>query len=227
MARIALESLGPTIDRLQRLAKSIRTISAESLELRAQNFALKRQTGCDAREADADRLFERTVTLFIRGLYPEIESSLEQQLLSSIQYRRLRLLSHRRHQRKLERNVAGRAELGSLPIREPQERAPEAHKDVHEQLPPFTTSRPPSRPPKPEVETFSTTVLSEAPQPIKIISSPDFHDVPRPPSAVSIDPGHYPYPKAPKFPGDSGFCKCPWCGDLLEKGKFKDTHFWR
>lgn len=223
---MAVEGIGKTIDRLQRLAKLIRKVSAANLELRAQGFASKRQADKNAQEDEADRLFERTVKLFIKGLYPDISSSLAQQLVASIVERRLRFLWQRRHQRKLEQSSTRPESDESLAHRMPDlsTRDENQKSRVDPDIKPTAST---SFTPKPETKAVSNTELSVPPQRISIPSLPAIQPVSRPPTTASFDFGHYPYPKAPDIPPVGSFCKCSWCGDLLEVSKLEEPHFWK
>ncbi|KAF3938494.1 hypothetical protein ABW19_dt0205468 [Dactylella cylindrospora] len=92
--RAALAGIQGALDRLHRLGIAIRKASTSDLTSRVQVFT---------RKNDDDRAnFERIALLIVKGLYPNIEGSLANQLAKSISFRRQRLLYQKQHQLKLK-----------------------------------------------------------------------------------------------------------------------------
>ncbi|XXH04156.1 hypothetical protein Hte_010569 [Hypoxylon texense] len=92
----ALDAIQGSIERLDHLTVVIRQSSFN-------NSNLMLQTRMGTKAMDEDTLFEKTASLFVRGLLPDTPESLANQLVASVVYRRRRFLHQKTQPRRQSR----------------------------------------------------------------------------------------------------------------------------
>ncbi|KAI0452816.1 hypothetical protein F5B21DRAFT_505895 [Xylaria acuta] len=217
-AAAALDAIQEAIDRLRRLAVLIRKSPSSSLTSRVEAFA-RRAGPAKVKE------FQKITSLFVTGRLPGIGSGLATQLVSSISFRRLRLLYQSKHNEKLK---ARRVQTISAPSQlETETRREEGPAPVLEDLSRLDVLRreaPPARPL--QQPTYTETENSG-------LNYEDFQRYDGSPTDVSdtstiTSIGHgYSYPPRPKPEKGDQYCACNWCSDEIKVSDLNIPGWWR
>ncbi|KAI1752132.1 hypothetical protein F4782DRAFT_502146 [Xylaria castorea] len=215
----ALDAIQQSIDRLRRLAVLIRKSPSSSLTPRVEAFA---------RKVDPAKIeeFQKIASLFVTGRLPGINSGLVTQLVSSISFRRLRLLYQGKHNEKLK---GRRTQTMSVPSQ------PEAETRRQEEDP-APTREYLSRPAILQTETAPSGPLQQPTISETENSGLDFEkfqlydggstDVSDTSTITSIAQG-YSYPPRP-IPGKGNhYCACNWCSDAIKVSNLDIPGWWR
>lgn len=220
----SLDSIREAVEKLHHIAINIRKSSTGSLASRVKAFTLKTDPSEIAE-------FERICLLFIKGRYDGIGDSLAKQLVSSITYRRLRLLYQREHQKKLEtpRKSNISAPPPPLPIvpepRELPEKPPEPAEEPPLQPKPVVVRTAP--PPKGHEPSESSRPSTLDQSKYHRTSSRKNKEIPDNFTVTSISQG-YSYPRPPKPDNDHDTsCRCKWCPRIIEVSDLRNLNWWK
>ncbi|KAI0186319.1 hypothetical protein EV127DRAFT_439039 [Xylaria flabelliformis] len=215
----ALDAIQEAIDRLRRLAVLIRKSPSFSLTSRFETFA---------REVDPAKTeeFQRITSLFVTGRLPAIDSSLATQLVSSISFRRLRLLYQSKHNGKLK----DRRTLATLVPSQPDAEMRMREEDpvpIQECLSRSDISKTETMPARPlrqlaVSETENSGLNLEKSQQYND-GSVDVSDT----STVTSITQRYPYPPQPRPKNGDRYCACDWCLDEINISNLDTPGWWR
>ncbi|KAI0439843.1 hypothetical protein F4803DRAFT_529470 [Xylaria telfairii] len=215
----ALDAIREAIDRLRRLAVLIRKSPSSSLTSRVEAFAHKVNPG-NVEE------FQKMASLIVTGRLPSMSSSLAAQLVSSISFRRLRLLYEGKHNEKLKgRRIQTILELPQLETEKPRwEEVPVSVQDDLSRLDILQTETPPAR-------SFQQPAYSETEDSGFDLEKFQHHnssltDVSDTSTITSIARG-YCYPPRPKHEIGDQYCACNWCSDEIKVSNLNIPGWWR
>ena len=215
LTRISLIGIHEAIDRLQRIATSVRRVSSSTVTSRVGNFANK----------FAKDDFDAIAVLLVLRQCPDMPETLAKQLGSSIAFRRLRLLYQRRHQQKLQQHRDFRV------VEEQNHEALTVTVDVPQEA--VQTEGPVISPPvqRQIVTAFDNLSVTDH-STLRPVEIPD--DVSDQQSVISgstdmssIAGQSHLYPKPPKPSEDSAYCRCEWCFEELRAERLQRKGWWR
>ncbi|TRX94161.1 hypothetical protein FHL15_004929 [Xylaria flabelliformis] len=217
----ALDAIRESIDRLRHLAVLIRKSPSSSLTCRIEAFA---------RKADPAKIeeFQMMASLFVTGILPGIDKSLATQLVSSISFRRLRLLYQSKHDEKLKGRRARKISTSSQPEAKSIGREKESIL-TQEYLPrldnpQMETTRSPSGPSQNSAvsETENSEVDFEKFRLYDggLIEASDI-------STITSIAQVYSYPPRPKSEKGDQYCACNWCSDEIKVSSLERPGWWK
>ncbi|KAK7917299.1 hypothetical protein PG985_010907 [Apiospora marii] len=222
--QVSLDGMKESLDRLKRLATAIRNFSASDLASKLKAFAQK--------NPEDNEEFERLTRLHIQGLHPKMPSSLTDQLVASICYRRLRLLYQKYYQRKLDVGRKGKQDVTTCPQTLQHLAVPQAG-FVEQSAETDHTQRDQDFPKKPLPAAINDSIMSTTN--VSQAQSENIRQhLTEPPSSSALSSSNMPSiheelpcPKPPSFPQGAAQFQCTWCFEVFPVSKLDDLYWWR
>ncbi|KAJ8129674.1 hypothetical protein O1611_g3959 [Lasiodiplodia mahajangana] len=212
-AKASLAAIQEAIDRLRRSAILIRRSRSYSLAPRVQGFARK-----DPAKVDE---FRKAASLFVVGRLPGISNSLATQLVSSILFRRLRLLYESRHNEKLKARriqVTPAASQPGIKARNDTPAQDLSGRDVPEAKDKLSGPQLQDALSETENSGFDAGKFQHYDDASTEVSDAS--------TVTSIAQG-YVYPPPPKPKSGDRYCACNWCADEIKVSDLDIPGWWR